>query len=281
MRFDDLQRPAGSPLIMGILNVTPDSFSDGGQYRSLAEAVDAGIGMVDEGAAILDIGGESTRPASREYGEGFARVNENEEITRVLPVIEGVLAARPDAFVSIDTVKPAVAEAAVAAGAGMINDVAAGQYDKRIWQVAAENSVIYVAMHGHDPQDERAVEDIRYDDPTGSTYRWLFERVTEIRQHGVANIVVDPGIGFSKGAPDSARVIRELWRLSPIGLPILIGLSRKSLIGRTLGGLPVDERLYGSLGAAAAAAMNGASILRVHDVRETIEFFRLFSLLRD
>ena len=102
-----------------------------------------------------------------------------------------------------------------------------------------------------------------------------------MRAEGVANIVVDPGIGFSKGAPDSARVIRELWRLSPIGLPILIGLSRKSLIGRTLGGLPVDERLYGSLGAAAAAAMNGASILRVHDVRETIEFFRLFSLLRD
>lgn len=266
---------------MGILNVTPDSFSDGGRFSSSDAAAEAGLAMFDQGAAIVDVGGESTRPSGEDYGSGYSDVDAAEELARVIPVIERLARERPDRLVSIDTVKPSVAAAALDSGAAIVNDVSGGSHDPTIQDVVAERNAIYVTMHGHDRTDRRTVEEVEYADVTEFVYRDLFNKVVAARDRGIGSIVIDPGIGFAKGAGDSARLIRELWRISPLGLPILVGASRKSFIGRALGGRPVDDRTCGSIGAAAAASMNGASILRVHDVRETCDFFRLYGLLRD
>ncbi len=279
--MNDLQRPAGSPAIMGIINVTPDSFSDGGAYRSADDAIEAGVRMAEAGATIVDIGGESTRPPGQDYGEGSREVSLAEEIDRTLPVVEGIVRASPDTIVSIDTMKPEVARRALEVGARMVNDVSGGSYDRSIWEVAAIADATYVVMHGHDPSHRAEIETISYEDVTSEVYAWLWNRTIEARGAGVSNIIIDPGIGFAKRGADSIRLLRELWRLQPIGLPIMIGLSRKSFIGRVLDGAAVDERLFGSIGGALAASLNGASILRVHDVRETVEAFRVFSLLRD
>lgn len=279
--MSDLQRPAGSPAIMGIINVTPDSFSDGGAFRTHDDAIQAGVQMALEGASIIDIGGESTRPPGQDYGEGSHEVSLQDEIERTIPVVEGIVRECPEHLVSIDTMKSEVARRALEAGARMVNDVSGGSYDRSIWEVAAAADAHYVIMHGHDPAARRAPEKVDYRDVTSNVYSWLWNRTIEARNAGVSKIIIDPGVGFAKHAADSIRVLRELWRLQPIGLPIMIGLSRKSFIGRVLDGAGVDARLYGSIGGALAASMNGASILRVHDVCETVEAFKVFSLLRD
>lgn len=281
MNFQDLFRPAGSPLIMGILNVTPDSFSDGGAYASVEEAVAVALQMCEDGATIIDVGGESTRPPGRDYGAGSVDVPLDEELARTIPVIEGICRERSDVTVSIDTMKPEVAERALRAGAAIINDVSGGEYDRRIWQVALEHDAPYVLMHGHDPEQRRPVEENSYDDVVTDVYAWLWRQVVAARAAGLTKLVVDPGIGFSKTAVDSIRLVRELWRFLPIELPVMVGLSRKSFIGRILGGREAEERLYGSIGGAVAAALNGASILRVHDVRATVEALKVFALVHD
>lgn len=237
--------------------------------------------MCEEGAHIIDVGGESTRPPGRDYGEGSDTVPVDEEIERTIPVIEGILRERPEAWVSIDTMKPEVARRAVEAGATMINDVSGGRYDRQIWNVAIDADVPYVMMHGHDPDDRRPAEEHSYEDVATDVYSWIWRQVVLARGIGLAQIVVDPGIGFSKGAVDSTLLVRELWRFLPIGLPVMVGLSRKSFIGRILGGEEVSGRLHGSIGGAIAASLNGASILRLHDVRETVEALKVFAVLHD
>ena len=281
MMIDDLFRPAGSPLIMGILNVTPDSFSDGGTYGTVDEAVEKALRMYDDGAHIIDVGGESTRPPGRDYGEGSSTVDVEEEIERTIPVIERIHRERPEVLISIDTMKPEVAARAIAAGAGIINDVSGGRYDREIWNVAIDADVPYVLMHGHDPNDRRPVDEFEYDDVTTDVYAWLWRQVVLARGIGLGKIIIDPGIGFAKGAVDSTRLVRELWRFAPIGLPVMVGLSRKAFVGRILGGEEVSGRLHGSIGGAIAASLNGASILRLHDVPETVDALKVFAVLHD
>lgn len=275
----DYHRPSGHPLVMGIVNVTPDSFSDGGEFLHDDAAIAHALQLLDEGADIVDVGGESTRPPGADYGEGSDAITSEEELRRVLPVVQGIIAARPQAIISIDTMKPEVAESAIRAGASIINDVSAGSYDAGILTVAARHDVPYIAMHGHDPHDRRPVHTIDYSDVVEDVAAFLEERITRAREAGVRQVIADPGIGFAKGAEDSMRLIRELSRLRTLDVPILVGASRKSFIGRALGGLEAQERLFGTLGAHAAAALNGADIVRVHDVRPAVEFFRLFGNL--
>ena len=279
MPVPTLQRPPGNPLIMGIVNVTPDSFSDGGEYFQAEAAADHAIQLLDEGADIVDIGGESTRPPGKDYGAGSALISADEECSRVLPVIRAVLTRRPQAVISIDTVKPEVADAALSAGALILNDVSGGQYDEQVWNVAATHRAPYIVMHGHDPHNRKPVQEIVSNDVVAEVFQFLEEQLRKIRQAGVQSIIADPGIGFAKGADDSIALLSQLAHFAQLNVPLLVGASRKSFIGRELGGVPPQDRLFGTLGAHAAAALNGASIVRVHDVRAAYEFFQLFSRL--
>ena len=271
--------PDPSPLLMGILNVTPDSFYDGGKFNRVTQGVEQGLRLLEEGADILDIGGESTRPPGKEYGAGSVSVSVQEEIDRVVPVIEAIIAQRSDAVISIDTMKPEVARAAVQSGASLINDVSAGEYDESIWQVAAEADIPCVLMHGHNPGNRVPIDQITYDNVVDEILSYLTARVAKARERGVRKPIIDPGIGFAKGGEDSARIIRELQQFTGLGLPILAGASRKAFIGRILGGAGPEERLYGTLAAHGAAVLNGATILRLHDVRAAADFFNVFTRL--
>jgi dihydropteroate synthase len=203
----------------------------------------------------------------------------DEELARVIPVIEGLRAARPDALISIDTVKPTVAERAVEAGAAIINDVSAGSFDAAIWGVAARHGVPYILMHGHNPHNRARADAVSYDNLVEEVFAFLRERIDAARGAGVREVIADVGIGFSKGAADNITLLREHRRFLDLGVPLLVGASRKSFIGRLLGGAPPRERIIGTLAAHAVAALNGASILRVHDVREAREFFTVFEAL--
>jgi len=266
---------------MGIINITPDSFSDGGRFLGAEAAIAHGLRLADEGADIIDIGGESTRPPGKDYGAGSAGITAEEEMERVIPVIERLHAERPELTISIDTMKPEVAREAVKAGAAIINDVSAGSYDRSIWEVAASLDVPYILMHGHDPADRRPVDQIHYSDLVDEVLGFLRERIDGARRAGVRQVIADVGIGFAKGAADNERLIREHARFLELGVPMLVGASRKSFLGRALGGLPPEERLYATLAAHAAAALRGAAIVRVHDVRPAREFFTVLARLLD
>ncbi|MBN1894970.1 dihydropteroate synthase [bacterium] len=246
--------------LMGVLNVTPDSFSDGGLYLDADCAVDRGIAMQEQGADILDVGGESTRP-------GSDPVPEQEEIRRVVPVIER-LAARVAVPISIDTMKAAVAEAALAAGASMINDVSGMRHDRRMAEVAATSGVPVVLMHMRGMpktmQDCTAYGNLI--DEIGLFFNDAIARAVAV---GVERrrILLDPGIGFGKSMEDNFRLIRNLDAFVRFGLPLVIGVSRKSFIGRLLG-LPESDRAFGTAAAVAAAIFRGCHIVRVHDVKE-------------
>ena len=242
---------------MGIVNVTPDSFSDGGRFRGPAEAVEHGLALREAGADILDVGGESTRP-------GADPVSASEELRRVLPVIEG-LAARSDLPVSIDTTKLEVAREALAAGASIVNDVSALRFSPRIAELAAETDAGLVLMHMRG--EPRSMQrDPRYDDLLAEVGAHLREAARRAEAAGVdrRSIVVDPGIGFGKTPRDSWRLLTGLLDLAP-GYPVLVGHSRKSFLDPEARRAPGD-RLPQSLAAGLLAALNGAAILRVHDV---------------
>lgn len=266
------------PRIMGILNVTPDSFSDGGAFLALDDAVRHGTAMADAGADIIDVGGESTRPPGADYGAGAARISVQEEIDRTAPVIERLHAERPEVAISIDTMKPDVARQALAAGATIVNDVSAGRFDEAIWSVAAGGAA-YIAMHGYDPSQPITTDAACYADVVDEVFRFLEDRIDAARAAGIGHVIADVGIGFAKGAADNERLIREHARFLDLGAPLLIGASRKAFIGRALGGLPPGERLFGTLAAHAAAFLNGASIVRVHDVSAARQFFAVFNRL--
>ena len=253
----DLSRP----VVMGVLNVTPDSFSDGGQYRELDAAVGHGLRMVEEGAAIIDVGGESTRP-------GADPVDAEEEIRRVVPVIEK-LRGQTHAIVSVDTSKPQVMRAAAAAGAGLINDVRAlSEQGALEAAVATQCAVCLMHMQG-DPRSMQLAP--HYDDVVNDVKAFLEQRVNVCRVAGMAadRIVIDPGFGFGKTLEHNLQLLRHLRQLGT-ELPIMVGLSRKSIVGR-LTGRPSGERIYGSVALAVMAVINGARIVRVHDVRATVD----------
>jgi dihydropteroate synthase len=255
-RSIDLTRP----VVMGILNVTPDSFSDGNRYSNIDDALKRAGRIAGEGATIIDVGGESTRP-------GAAAVDEETEIARTIPVIEGI-AAVLDIAISIDTSKPGVMAAAVAAGACIVNDVSALRAaGARSWAAASEVGVCLMHMQG---EPRTMQESPHYHDVVAEVCDFLARERDACIAAGIAPqaIVIDPGIGFGKGLTHNMKLLKELSRVAALGAPLLVGVSRKSFIGRILG-RPIDERLYGGLGLAALAAASGASIIRTHDVAAT------------
>ena len=276
-------RAGARTLIMGILNVTPDSFADGGRYLAVDDALRRVDEMVTEGVDILDVGGESTRPRGRTYGRGADPVDVREEISRVVPVIRQAAASYPDLVISIDTYKSEVAEKALDAGAHIINDVTGLRHDPRVAAVAAENSAPLVVMHSVG-EPGTMPHDFAYDDVVATVTGALRQSIAVAEEHGVRDVVIDPGFGFGKRVADNLALIASLEALRILGRPILVGISRKSSIGAVLSStenpVPVEERLYGSLAAAAVAIMNGASIVRSHDVAATRDVARMVDALR-
>ena len=257
------------PRVMGIVNVTPDSFSDGGEHASLEDAVAHGLKLADEGADILDVGGESTRP-------GAAPVPLEEELRRVVPVITQ-LVRETGLPVSIDTFKPEVMRAAVDAGAGMINDIHALRQEGAL-DTAAALGVPVVLMHMLGEPGSMQ-DDPRYDDVVAEVHRFLAERIFAAEMAGIAkkNIVVDPGFGFGKTRDHNLLLLAQLQRFTDLGVPLLAGLSRKKTIGDLTGRTDPHQRVHGSVAAHVIAAQRGASIVRVHDVRETVDFLKVLS----
>ena len=260
------------PAVMGILNVTPDSFSDGGCFAGRDAALRQAEAMARDGAAIIDVGGESTRP-------GAADVSEQEELDRVLPVIEAVVAA-VDTAVSIDTSKPAVMRAAVGAGAAMINDIRALREEGAL-RAAAELQCAVCLMHMQG-QPRSMQQEPAYGDVVAEVTEFLAQRIRACVAAGLAEerIIVDPGFGFGKTPRHNIELLANLRQLQSTGRPILAGLSRKSTLGE-LTGRDVGERLPASIAAAVIAVMKGATIVRVHDVRETVDALRVAAAVRE
>lgn len=260
-----------APVVMGILNLTPDSFSDGGHFNAPESAIARACEMVAEGAAIIDVGGESTRP-------GAPDVPAEEELARVVPVIEAI-AAEIDVPVSIDTSKPEVMRAAVAAGASLINDVRALREPQAL-ETAVELAVPVCLMHMQG-QPRTMQSDPRYRDVVMEVCDFLVRRAAECESAGIPrrHILLDPGFGFGKTLEHNMRLLRDLDTVVAAGYPVLAGMSRKTMIGRLLDEAPVGERLHGSVAAAVIAAMKGARILRVHDVKPTVDALRVVAAL--
>lgn len=256
------------PQVVGIVNVTPDSFSDGGCHASPDAAIAHALRLLEEGAAVLDVGGESTRP-------GAAPVDEAEEIARVLPVIEA-LVARVAVPISVDTAKPGVMRAALAAGAGMINDVTALRSDGAMEAVAASKAaVVLMHMHGEPRSMQQAPA---YDDVVGEVHRFLTERVFACEMAGIdkRRLLIDPGFGFGKTLEHNLALLAQLRRFTTIGVPVLAGLSRKSSLG-LITGREVGDRLAASLAAHLLAVQNGALFVRVHDVAATVDALKVWA----
>ena len=250
-------------LVMGVVNVTPDSFSDGGKFQSTNQAVEHALRLAEEGADILDIGGESTRPSA-------TPVDESEELSRVISIIEK-LAGQTQAALSIDTQKPTVAQAAVKSGAVIINDIAANREDEAMWQLVAETGAGYVAMHMQGtPQTMQ--EAPQYGNVVNDVEAFFISRMTRWNDWGMAfeQVVLDPGIGFGKTVEHNLALLAALERFTKMQRPLLVGASRKSFIGHVTN-TEVNDRLPGSLACACRAAEAGAGIVRVHDVKETVQ----------
>ncbi len=261
------------PQIMGIVNVTPDSFSDGGRFSGPEEAAQAGAHMAAMGAAILDVGGESTRPGAKPVWEG-------DEIERVVPVIRQL--ADAGNAVSVDTRKAAVVEAALDAGIRLVNDVSALTFDDRLAGVVAASGVPVVLMH-HQGDPASMQDSPRYEDVLVQVYLWLEARIAAAEAAGIAraNILVDPGFGFGKSVSHNLELMNGLAMLHGLGCPVVLGASRKRTIGALSNEATADQRLGGSLAFALKAVEQGAQLLRVHDVFETVQALRVWRGLRD
>ena len=257
---------------MGILNVTPDSFSDGGRYLDHEAAVEHGLRMVEEGADLLDVGGESTRP-------GSDAVSVEDELARVLPVIKR-LAAEVDIPISIDTRKAEVAAPALDAGASIVNDVSAGR-DRRMFEVTRAAGAGLVLMHMLG-EPKTMQEEPRYEDVVREVHDYLDERIEDAEDAGIGRdrIAADPGLGFGKTSRHSLELMRSIDAFLDLGVPIVVGPSRKSFIGAALGDAPVDQRLEGTAGAVAWLAGRGAHILRVHDVETMVKVVSVVDAIR-
>ncbi|HKP14816.1 MAG TPA: dihydropteroate synthase [Gemmatimonadaceae bacterium] len=265
------------PLVMGIINATPDSFSDGGLLRGIDDAVARAEEMVAEGADILDVGGESTRPQAR-------AVDADEELQRVVPLIEALARRLPDVTLSVDSVKSVVARAAIDAGACIVNDVSGFRLDPEMARTCAERHVGVVLMHSRGTVQEMAsYAYAEYDgDPMDAVLHELRQRVEDALGQGIdeRSIAVDPGIGFSKRSEHSLRVLASLERLTAWGYPVVVGASRKRFVGELSGVPEASARVHGSVGAAIAAFERGARILRVHDVAATRQALNVADAVR-
>lgn len=272
LRCNDHILDLSAPAIMGVLNITPDSFSDGGKYVDDDIAVERALQMLEEGAAIIDVGGESTRP-------GAQPVSEAEELARVLPVIEK-LSAETEAIISIDSMKPAVMLAACAAGAGLINDVNALRADGAL-EVAAQSDAAICLMHMQgEPRTMQS--DPEYHDVTQDICHFMQERMAACEQAGIEarRLILDPGFGFGKTLAHNLQLLAQLDQLKALGRPLLVGVSRKSMFG-TLLDAPPDQRLAGGLAATALAIWQGAGIIRTHDVLATAQAVKVASAITE
>ena len=264
----------GRTWVMGVLNVTPDSFSDGGRYLELTAAVAQGLASFEAGADVVDVGGESTRPG------GAGRVDEAEELRRVVPVIRA-LRERSAGFISVDTTRAAVARAALQAGADLVNDVSGFCFDPELPRLVAESGVPAVLMHLRG-EFETMHREPRYRDVAGEIVAELAQALARAEAAGVARaqILVDPGIGFAKDAAHSLEALRRLPELAALDRPLVVGPSRKSFIGKVLD-LPAGGRLMGTAAAVAACVLGGAHVVRVHDVGEMVQVVRVCDAIRD
>lgn len=264
----DLTRPR----IMGILNCTPDSFYDGGKYWDPYVAFQQAEAMLKEGADFIDVGGYSSRP-------GAPDVPEQEELKRILPVIEGLLAEFPEALISVDTFRSAVAREALDAGAAMVNDISAGLRDAQMLPLVAERQVPYVMMHMKGtPQD--MTQHTEYGDLVGDILFYFSDRLAAARELGITDCIVDPGFGFAKTREQNFSLLGSLERFRTLEAPLLVGISRKSMIHKTLGITP-EEALNGTTALHMLALEGGAQILRVHDVKEAVECVRLWEAFQE
>ncbi len=260
----------GSSYVMGILNVTPDSFSDGGLYFNTSDAAKHGIEMIDEGADIIDVGGESTRP-------GSVTVNESEELERVIPVINKILLSRPDAIISIDTTKKNVAGEALKAGAKIVNDISSLTYEPGIADVVKKYNASLILMHMKGtPKDMQ--KNPYYDDVVNEIYNYFYYKTADAVKYGIKNIFVDPGIGFGKRTEDNYELIQRLEDFKSLGFPVVIGVSRKSFIGKYLN-LDVTDRDAATVSVESIAIKNGARIIRTHNVKYGVQVCKLLNIL--
>ncbi len=255
-----------SPFVMGIINVTPDSFYDGGKNNSIEAAINQARKHLKEGAIVIDIGGYSSRPGAEE-------VTEEEELNRTIPVIEAVLIAFPDIIISIDTFRSNVAKKAIEAGAAIINDISAGDLDDNMFSVVAEKQVPYILMHMQgtpeimqkNPNYKNIIQEIAY---------YFSEKINALRKKGVNDIIIDPGFGFGKTLEHNYEILGKLNNFQLLNVPVLAGISRKSMIYKLLKVSP-QESLNGTIAGNIIALRNGANVLRVHDVKEAAECIRL------
>ena len=263
----DLSRP----VVMGILNATPDSFYEKSRAEHEADILEKATQMLLEGASIIDIGGQSTRP-------GAAQVPENEELMRTIPAISAILKRFPDAVVSIDTYRSTVARAAVEAGASIINDVSGGVFDEKMFATAADLKVPYICMFMPNPTHETMHARMEFTDILTQTLDFFIEKTGKLRALGVVDVILDPGFGFGKSVAENYLLLKKMHVLAVVGCPVLAGLSRKSMIWKTLGTSPA-ESLVGTAALNMVALQQGAKILRVHDVRAAVEVIRLFGMM--
>ncbi len=259
--YDWCQNPNRETLVMGILNVTPDSFSDGGLFYNTDEAVSHALQLIEDGIDIIDIGGESTRP-------GAEKISEEEEIQRTIPVVKQIRELSSEIIISIDTTKPIVAQKAIQYGANIINDISGFSFDNKMIDVVRESKVPVIIMHMQGEPSNMQNNPV-YDDLIIDISSFFKSKIKLAIDAGIKKeqIILDPGIGFGKTVSDNFQLINQLNEFCKLGLPIMIGPSRKSFIGTTLD-LPVDDRLEGTAAAVAVGVMNGARIVRVHDVKE-------------
>ncbi len=260
-----------TPQVMGILNVTPDSFYSGSRVLQVEDAYMKAERMISEGASILDLGGHSTRP-------GADAVSEEEELKRVLPIVELIQKHFPNAIISIDTFRSTVARQAVAAGAHIVNDIAGGNLDPMMFETVAALNVPYILMHSRGtPQTMKELN--HYENLVTDVLRELQAKIYQLQQLGVKDIVADMGFGFAKNADQNYVLLNELKAFQVLNVPLLIGVSRKSMIWRKLN-ITADQSLNGTTVLNTIALMNGANILRVHDVKEAVEAVKLVQLLQ-
>lgn len=260
------------PLVMGILNITPDSFHDGGKYADSTKAIQHAKQMLDEGADIIDIGAVSTRP-------GASVITEEEEKKRLMPVIEGILKDTPEAVLSVDTFRASIARASIAAGASIINDISGGSLDNRMFETIAALNVPYVLMHMQGTPETMQLNP-KYKNVTRDVIRWLADRVSELKKLGVNDIIIDPGFGFGKTGIHNFTLMNQLEYFRIFELPLLVGISRKSMVYKTLN-IKSNDSLTGTIALNYQALINGANILRVHDVKEAIQTIRIFEQVQN
>jgi dihydropteroate synthase len=268
-------------LLMGVLNVTPDSFSDGGKFLQTNTAVQRAVEMLNSGADIIDIGGQSTRPPGSAYGAGSQPVSLEEELARVIPVIETLVSKYSDILISIDTTKSEVAKRALESGAAIINDVSGATQDIRMLDAAKEFDAPLIIMHGYGPEFSKLrIEEYHYENVTQEVFDWLKKKIAQAKEAGIKTVLGDIGFGFAKKTTDNIVLLRDHKKFTELQVPMVLGVSRKSTIGKILDDAPPQERINGSVAAAVYGSLNGAKIIRTHDIKQTVDALKVIDALR-